>query len=68
MHIKKEVPDTALFSLDAEKSLDRVEWDFLFDASVDPYFRKRIKILYSNPTADIITNNIECCEKYLPRS
>lgn len=53
---------TAIFSLDAEKAFDKVNWEFLFSAlkkfGFGESFLHWVKILYSSPLAQINTNGI----------
>lgn len=52
----------AALSLDAEKTFNGVEWEFLFVTwdkfGFGPGFVKWVKILYSNPKATVISNAI----------
>ena len=58
--VRKESPDTAIVSLDAEKAFDRVEHNYLFEVlqrfGFGEYICKCVKMLYHSPSASVMTN------------
>ena len=59
---RKRDMDLAVISLDAEKAFDQVEWSYLFNImekfKLGDRFCRWVRILYSNPTARIMTNRM----------
>lgn len=60
--ITHQSPHATIVSLDAEKAFDRVNWFFLISTlrkfGFEESFIEWIKILYTTPTATVITNGI----------
>lgn len=61
-HLNATMEPAFIVSLDAEKTFDRVEWPFLFAVlekiELGSNFISLVKLLYSNPMAQVNTNSV----------